>query len=91
MQNWIMNLIVEMLLKAVTDDKIDSLAEKVKSFLIPFLQEQKEVLIDKLMQKAASTSTEIDDAVYHALGVFLDSFIPAKEDFQKICSAKSAA
>lgn len=85
MKDWILNFIVEMILKAITDDKIEDLAEKVKSFLIPFMQDQKNELLAALMAKAAQTDTEIDDAVYHALGVFLDAFIPSEEAVQNLC------
>lgn len=85
MKEWILNFLIEMILKAISDDKIEALAEKTKDFLIPFMQVQKDALISGLMAKAAATDTEIDDAVYHALSVFLDSFIPSEEAIQAFC------
>lgn len=76
MKEWIMNWIVEMMLKALSQDKIEDLAHTIQAFLIPFLHEQKTALIEKLKAKAAATETELDDAAYHALDVFLSSFIP---------------
>jgi hypothetical protein len=88
MKEWLLNLIVEFILKAISDDKIQDLASQIKSVMIPFLREQKDALISRLMQKAAATNTPIDDAVYHALDVFLDSFIPKESDAE--CFAKNA-
>lgn len=76
MKEWILNWIAEMILKSISDDRIEDLAHKVQAFLIPFMHEQKEALIARLKAKAAATDTELDDAVVRAVDVFLSSFIP---------------
>lgn len=82
-----MNCLVEIILKSLSDERIESLAETVQSFLIPFLKEQKAELIAKLKEKAAATDTEIDDAFYRAVDVFLESFIPKPADAQCLANA----
>lgn len=79
MKDWILNLLVDLILKAITDDKIEDLAHKVQAFLLPYLKEQKDAVILKLQAKAAATNTKLDDAAVHALDVFLSSFIPKPE------------
>jgi len=89
MKDWLINLVVGMILNAITDDKIESLAHTVQGFLIPFLREQKAELVRRLKEKAQATDTEIDDAIYHAIDVFLESFIP--KDAQCLIPAKKSA
>ncbi len=76
MKDWIINWIVEVILKALSEDKIEHVAQSMQAFIIPFLHEQKDALIFKLKAKASATQTELDDAACHALDVFLGSFIP---------------
>lgn len=87
MKDWILNFLVEIILKAISDDKIEKLAHTVQSILIPYLHDQKLQLITMLKAKAAKTETDVDDAVYHALDVFLSSFIPNKNDTQCLVAA----
>lgn len=76
MKDWLINLVVEMILKAISDEKIEDVAHKIQAFLIPYLHEQKNQIIAKLQIKAQATDTNLDDAAVHALNVFLSSFIP---------------
>lgn len=89
MKDLIINFCVEMILKWIADDKIEEMAQKVQDYLIPLLKDQKAALIQKLKLKAAATGTDVDDAVVHAIDVFLESFIP--RDAQCLTGVKRAS
>lgn len=87
MKDWLINLVVEMILKAISDEKIEYVAAQIQAFLIPFLHEQKDVLIARLRARAEETGTTLDDAAVRALDVFLSKFIPTEQCFADIKSA----
>lgn len=89
MKDWILNFLAGLILSAIEDEKIQSLAHKVQEIFIPLMREQKQALIERLKLKAAETGTELDDAMVHALDVFLESFIP--RDAQCLAEVKRAS
>lgn len=76
MKEWLLGLIVKWILSEVANGGADKLAEKLKALALPWLNKQKDEILDRLKKEAAATSTPIDDAVIKALDVFLDALIP---------------
>lgn len=89
MKDWILNFLAGLILSSIKDEKIEQLAHQIQEVFIPLLREQKATLIERLKLKAAETGTELDDAMVHALDVFLESFIP--RDAQCLAEVKRAS
>jgi hypothetical protein len=76
MKDWLIGIVVEFLLKQLTQKNVEKLANQIQCFLVPVVRAQKDEIIAKLKAKAKETATPIDDAAYLALDVFFEAFLP---------------
>jgi len=76
MSDWMKKMVIEYLLKQLSEGKLEEWAEMIKAKVLPFLYEKKEQLLDELLEEAKKTKSPIDDMLVKKLDAFLDAFFP---------------
>ena len=76
MKQWIFEMILNYLVKELTEDKLKEWAKGIKVWAIPYIKAYKSDFITRLRVEAAKTETQIDDAVVTSLDEFLECFMP---------------
>lgn len=76
MKDWFFQALVNWLLANLDKEKLDWIAEKIKSYCIPFARDFKDKLIAVLRVAAKRSDNALDDALVDALDHLLDAFLP---------------
>lgn len=76
MQDYVLKLLVELLMKYLTKSNLEKWADQLKNIILPRLRIGKNELIVRLRAEAAKTPGAIDDNLVNALDVFLDALLP---------------
>lgn len=69
-------MVLNYLLKQLTEKKLGEWADLVKGKVLPYLHEKKKDLLAELLEEAKKTETKLDDILLKKLDDFLDAFFP---------------
>lgn len=83
MGNSILMAIGSYLVKSLTEEKVTSWSDALKSAILPAVDAKKGELISFLSEKAKDASNPLAEAAVSAFDTFLDAFMPDKPTFLK--------